>query len=145
MLSSRETGGEMNIKQVRTSSCETIYDVKYQGEVYRLRLWVIVGGTPALGFDDYGVFKRFVPSNNVRQKWLSRDPDKGRYPPQNPDNIQGPTFDVLPNGLADVEKFLLEFLPKRKAGIAKAEERNRLRALGLNPDKETWPKREARF
>lgn len=128
----------MDIKQISTASCETVYDVEYGGETYRLRLWIIVGGTPALAFADYtGGTKRF-PS---LEKWASWD--KGRYPHQNPDDVQGPTFDVLPNGLADVKKFLVEFLPKRKAAIAKQEERNRLRALGLNPDKETWPEREA--
>lgn len=131
----------MNIKQISITSCETIYEVGYEGETYRLRLWVIRGGGPALGFADYGIIKRFVPTEKVQQKWTGWD--KGHYPHQDPDNIQGPTFDVLPNGLADVQEFLLEFLPKRKAGIARAEERNLLRALGLNPDKKTWPKREA--
>lgn len=130
----------MNIKQVRTSSCETIYDVEFQGETYRLRLWVIGGGTPALGFADYGISKRFVPSEEMRQKWSGWE--RGRYPHQDPNNIQGPTPNVLPNGLADIEGFLFEYVPKREEGIAKAEERNQLRAWGLSPDRDAWPKRE---
>jgi hypothetical protein len=117
----------MNIKQVRTSSCETTYDVGRD--------------SAALSFADYGCIKRFALSDEMRQKWSGWD--GLRYFHQNPDNIQGPTFDVLPNGLADIEGFLLEFLPKRKEAVAKAEERNRLRTLGLNLDKETWPKRES--
>jgi hypothetical protein len=85
------------IQQVKTSACETTYEI--DGE--RIRLWIIVGGTPAISFNDHGFVQRF-PSV---EKWGCEHYGSHCYDHQMPGrenwndgNIQGPTFDVLPNG-----------------------------------------------
>lgn len=132
----------MNIKQIETSSCKTIYEIGPWQVCLQITCYT---GVPTLQFMDYtrGCFARFDTAEHKRWNRTNWDSDKGCYAHQNPDNIQGPTFHDLPNGLKDIEKFLLDYVPKREAAIAEEEERDRLRALGLNPDKNKWAKREA--
>lgn len=117
----------MHIRQVQTSTCETIYEIEYEGKTYRLRLWIIIGGTPALAFSDYkGGTKRFAVTDEARRRWQACP-------------RQGPTFnEVLPNGTEDLLQFLDEFVPQRAQAIAEEEEQKQLRDWGL-PPRNTWP------
>ena len=105
--------------QVKTNACSTIYKV---GE-HEVELIMITGGTPALDFVGFGYSKRF-PIKDERWvdpdfskdgipetgKWLSNE---GRYQHQDPNNIQGPTLDVLPNGIQSLYEYLDEMLPRK--------------------------------
>jgi hypothetical protein len=94
----------MKVKQIKTTACTTRFDV--DGET--VELWIITGGTPALDFvPSYGFTERFpaVPKWG-NDHWLGvsdgGDPAKfgpSRYSFQNPDDIRGPGFEVLPDGI----------------------------------------------
>ena len=96
----------MKINQINTTSCTTTYIVNG----IKLRLWIITGGTPALSFEDYDYTQRYKPV----EKWSSKHYNHGKYDHQEYNCIQGPTFDVLPNGIEDVKMFIKEHLPKKK-------------------------------
>jgi hypothetical protein len=96
------------ITQLLTSACETLYDV--DGKV--LRLWIIVGGTPAVAFTNYSFTQRYPVVEKWSQKnWSDKDI---KYAHQDKSNIQGPTFDVLPNGEASLYEYLKETTPLKK-------------------------------
>ena len=99
----------MKVKQVSTSSCETIYDV----DGTRIRLSIITGGTPCLSFQDYSYSERY-PVN--RHQWSNEHWIKeiGLYIHQDPECIQGPDFSVLPETEKTVEKYLAINLPKKQ-------------------------------
>ena len=90
-----------NVIQLSTTSCETIYSV---GGV-KVRLGMIVGGTPALSFYDHSYTVRFpkVEQWNSDKHWNKAE---GKYDFQNANNIQGPTYDVLPEGIVTLQKFV---------------------------------------
>lgn len=98
-----------DIKQVSTSTCETIYD--FDGE--KIRLWVITGGTPAISFVDYSFMEKFpVAEKYTNNKWSK---SKNRYIHQDPDNLQGPTAqEVLPEGLKTIYDYVIRHRPKKK-------------------------------
>jgi len=107
-------GENMDIKQLKTSACETTFEV--DGE--QIRLWIIVGGTPALGFSDYAPYEQRYPS---LEKWASNHFNSRKnlygscyYDHQDPKNVQGPLLDVLPDGEKSLEAFLNTFLPRKQ-------------------------------
>lgn len=103
-----------------TSTCETIYEI--MGE--RIRLGIIVGGTPALWFEDYSFCERFPQV----QSWGDDAWDKasGKYKHQDTFNIKGPTYDVLPNG-----KWTLIDYAQRNIPLKRSRE-ERLAGLPIN-------------
>ncbi len=99
----------MKVLQLSTKSCETIYQVGDN----RVRLFIVTGGTPALSFDDHTFTERFpmwdMRWNVEQEEWGKRE----CYPHQNPgSSIQGPTFDVLPEGRKTLEDFVGRNAPK---------------------------------
>ena len=74
-----------------------------------LRLWIITGGTPALAFSDWSFTERY----KSLKKWDNKHYNNSKYDHQEERYPQGPTFEVLPNGLKDVQKFLDKYLDKR--------------------------------
>lgn len=100
------------VYQLQTSACETTYDVG--GTI--VKLWIITGGTPALAMMgeniDYSFQQEFPPVQEwSNENWLK---EENRYKHQNPNAIQGPTYDVLPNGKQDIINFALTNSPKAK-------------------------------
>jgi len=127
-------------EQVRTSACETVYDVEGPGgEVYRLRLWIIVGGTPALAFEGGGATTRRYPRV---AEW---DFGSGLTMVDYDARTQGPTFDVLPDGVGTVIEYLAWALPRRAERLAEAEaqraEATLIRKIGMTRDR--WVERVA--
>jgi len=104
------------MKQISTSACETVYDV--DGVI--IKLWIITGGIPAIDFDSYGFTKRFP----AVEKWSNDNYLKieNRYKHQERINLQGPTFEVLPNGEQDILDYIKENLHKRDLCIKRANE-----------------------
>lgn len=94
----------VQLSQLSTSSCETIYEV----DGVKLRLWIIVGGTPALSLIDYTFSQRYPIKD---KRWIDYDNNLRCYPHQNCKHPQGPTFDVLPEGEETIKKFLSDKLP----------------------------------
>jgi hypothetical protein len=129
----------MNIEQVSTSPCETTYRVQYKGATYDLRLWIIVGGTPALCFADYkGPAQRYPKV----EKWSFWDKGRKAYLHQDVHLIQGPTFDVLPDGIESVEKYLEYAMPEREFELRQAEREHQISPAGL-PPRYKWEKRKS--
>ena len=98
-----------NIQQVATTTCTTIYDV--DGE--KVELSMIVGGEPMLRLQgDYFYSERYpkVEAWSSDKYW---DKEKGLWNFQDPNNIQGPTYDVLPEGKTTIEKFVAKYVPRR--------------------------------
>jgi len=95
-----------------------VYDVEGPGgEIYRLQLWIIVGGSPALAFVDYsGPIRRYP-------RVAAWDFGGGLTMADHAALTQGPTFDVLPDGVGTVMEYLAWALPRRAARRAEAEER----------------------
>lgn len=126
-------------QQIETTSCETAYRVLFNGEVYHVNLWIIVGGTPAIAFDDCGaITRRFVPTPEVQEKWSGWE--NGRFPHQKTSPIQGPTPDVLPNGADDLEQFLIDCLPQMREEKKKQAKQAAFKKAGIKPP--TGPPRE---
>lgn len=97
----------MDIKQISTSSCETRYLV--DGHVVRLN--IIIGGSPLLQLEDWTFSERF-PIKDTRWTIPSEEWAKNKcYPHQNPMDIQGPTYDVLPEGIKTLEDYVARTLP----------------------------------
>jgi hypothetical protein len=108
-------------QELETDICETIYLV----DGYEVRLWIIVGGTPALDFyrtrdtgESNGGFTQRYPIVEEWAEFIKPKPtlggrERGRFRHQDPKNIQGPKFDVLPNGEAD----LIAFVSQNKANM----------------------------
>ena len=96
----------MNVKLIKTSSCESIYEV----DGVKLRLWVITGGEPAMSFEDYSFTKRYpIIDKRWQAEW------NGCYPHQIEQNpIQGPSFDILPKGIKSVKEYLEENIPLKE-------------------------------
>lgn len=103
--------------QISTSSCNTTYQI---GK-HRVLLWAIVSGEPALDFTCYGYSERY-PIKDTR--WMGNDyskpgiPETGNWDSKNscfihqdPKNPQGPTFDILPNGVDTIYEFLDKNVP----------------------------------
>jgi len=115
----------MNIIQLSTSSCQTIYRV----DQYKILLWIITGGQPAMSFDDHTFTERF-PITDTR--WAVEHTEwkrLNRYPHQDPKAMQGPTFDVLPEG----RKTLVDFVAKNAPLLELREKR-----FGMLPDIEAF-------
>lgn len=93
----------LKLRQVSTSSCQTIIDV--EGTI--LRLFIIVGGTPALSFDDHS-FCQTYPKLEKYQDWDDR---LGKYLHQTLP-IQGPLPDDLPEGENTISKYLADNLER---------------------------------
>ena len=99
-------GPEMT--QQETKSSETIYNV----EGISVRLWIIVGGQPALSFEDYSFQERYpITDKRWTEEW---DRKKEAYPHQDPKNLQGPTYDVLPEGIHTLRKFVDKYRPMKE-------------------------------
>lgn len=81
---------------IKETSCETVYQV---GERV-IRLWIITGGTPALGFDMTPFENRFPKVEKWgNNHWLNKEV---RYDHQISGHIVGPRVeDVLPGGWSD--------------------------------------------
>jgi hypothetical protein len=104
------------MKQLSTRTCETVYDV----DGVLIRLWIIAGGIPAIDFDSWGFTKRFP----IVEKWSDENyiGVENRYKHQERINLQGPTFEVLPNGEQDILDYIKENLPKRDLCLNRANE-----------------------
>jgi len=90
-----------NIHRVSNTACQTIYDV----DGVTVRLFVIVGGIPALALEDHSYTVRFP----YLEKWDSEkhwDKVKGHFDFQDPNNLQGPTYNILPEGRLTLEKYV---------------------------------------
>jgi len=127
------------IEQLSTSSCETIYEVRRGEELYLLRLWIIVGGTPALAFED-----RKGPEKQYPDRKLWRGPYKnGYYSHQDTENPQGPTLDVLPEGAVTVAEFLEEAIPLRQEILDNEwkVQRDKARERKIGKPRQEWHKR----
>jgi len=96
----------ITIKQIETSSCKTTYLVNKENssENFVLFLSMVTGGIPMLSFDDYSFSKRYP----VVEKWDNShwNQELGLYDHQDKDALQGPTFEVLPDGEKTIEQFL---------------------------------------
>ena len=105
----------MKVKQVSTTACQTIYEV----DGIRVRFFIITGGTPCIEFEDYSYSQRF--ENYAVCKWSNRHwiKELGCYLHQDPKHIQGPTFDVLPEGYKTVADWLAVCLPKKQLAEAR--------------------------
>lgn len=116
----------MNVKKLSTSACETIYEI----DGLRVSLWIITGGTPALGIQYTPYYQRFPcleKYDDQKGKWLR---DERRYIHQDPNNIIGPTpEEVLPEGWTTVENFVKENFPKYH--LAKERVKNLPRRLPI--------------
>ena len=101
------------IKQISTSSCETIYDV--DGNI--IRLFVITGGTPAISFNNGSFVQRYpdLPKYS-NENWLKDFPHHSQchFKHQDTKNIQGITYDELPNGEQTIYDYIKENLPKKQ-------------------------------
>lgn len=101
-LSQNNETDSPNVFQVSTSSCKTIYDV---GGV-KVELYIIVGGIPALSLDgNYGYTVRF-PKVEKWDSYKHWDKESEHYDFQNSNNIQGPTYEVLPEGIVTLQKYV---------------------------------------
>lgn len=98
------------VYQLQTSACETAYDVG--GTI--VKLWIITGGTPALAIIDANAGYSFEQRFPHIQEWSNENwlKEERRYKHQNPNAMQGPTYDVLPNGKQDIINFALTNAPK---------------------------------
>jgi hypothetical protein len=158
---------ELTLEQVSTETCRTHYKVTYNGQVYDLELWIIVGGTPCVQVSKnyykewsqttaakYAPSKRFEPTPEVKAKWDAWDSSRrskrarnGAHPHQDPDAPQGPTIEeVLPNGLEDLRVYLATTdLTELDQAAEKAAEKHRWEEFCSQhrlPPKYKWPKRE---
>jgi hypothetical protein len=94
----------MKTMQISTSTCETVYVI----DGLTVRLWIIVGGTPALGIDYSPYVQRFP----VVEKYKVWNEATKSYPHQDQKNMVGPTpEDCLPEGWKTVENFVKEQFP----------------------------------
>jgi len=100
------------VHQVSTSACETVYDVNG----ILVKLWTITGGEPAIAFGDYSYMQRF-PIKDIR--WINNNwiIEERRYKHQDPNNIQGPTVNVLPNGVNTLINFVEKYHPLKKLKV----------------------------
>ena len=111
----------------------TLDSAKYRvhtinGESYDINLRVCVGGTPALAFSDYkGGIKRFAVSRRESEINTCR-------------STRPNGFNILPGGLADVEAFIEEYLPKRTEQAVREDRALQVRRLG-NRSSDDWPPR----
>lgn len=116
----------MDVTLLKTDSCTSLYDV---GGTH-VHLQIIIGGTPLLMLVDFTFQERF-PIKDTRwdvshNVWAKRN----CYPHQDPSNLVGPTFDVLPEG----KKTLIEYA--ERAGKLKTLRDNRFAILseGIQTD-----------
>ena len=98
------------INKLESTNCKTIYEV----DGVKVELWIIVGGEPALAFnDDYSYTERFpkVDAWDSDKHWVK---EKQCFDFQIPDAPgQGPTYDILPEGRLTLEKFVAKNLPRK--------------------------------
>ena len=95
-------------------------------EKHDLVLWLIAGTTPAIAFADYkGGSKRYQVSARAR--------GRNRY-------RKSVGLDIIPGGIAEVELFIEEYLPKRKEQDIRDEQAVQARRLG-NRSSDDWPPR----
>lgn len=162
------TPDTLTLEQVSTDTCSTEYKVVYNGQEYDLRLWIIVGGTPALQVSktyvkewehnlvcrEYAPSRRFEPTPEVRERWDSWSNSRrgagarrGCFVHQDPDHLQGPVVEeVLPNGLEDVRVYLattdLEDLDHAQERAAEKYRWETFCKLHRLPSKDKWPVRD---
>jgi len=91
---------------ISTSACTSVYNVNGKA----IRVWIIVGGTPAISFDLSPYVQRFP----IIEKWDKWNKEINRYEHQISQNkVIGPTPDeAFPNGWADFWAYYDKFLPK---------------------------------
>lgn len=100
----------MDIQQLTTSSCETRYHV----DGHKVRLWIVSGGQDSiLSLDDFCFSTRFPCTDKRWQVPHDTWMEHLCYPHQDIHNIQGPTFDVLPEGRKTMEDFVRWAVPLR--------------------------------
>ena len=107
---------------VRTSACSTTYLVPETNTL--IELWIITGGTPALGIVDstfsqrYPELEKFKNENYVH----GRSDNFGHYKHQDPLNPKGPTPDeVLPEGWQTFNNFYNTTYPSYKLSKDRVE------------------------
>lgn len=93
------------VKTTSLSPCERVFKV---GD-YTLRLFIICNGAPALSFENYALRESYpVTTLYSNENW---DKKLGKYVHQ--DSLaDGPGFDVLPDGLNTVKKYLEINIPR---------------------------------
>ena len=94
--------------QGSTSSCTTTYEISG----VKVLLWIIVGGTPALSFEDHSFIERFPKVESWSNDFW--DIDEEKYEHQTKENVQGPTVDVLPDGADTLRDFIKRNLPLKQ-------------------------------
>lgn len=95
---------------IATKTCESSYTV---GE-HKVRLWMISGGTPAIDFMGGEFECGFVKRYPKVELWSNDHWQGCKYDHQSLEKMQGPTFDILPNGKQDLIDFVTEFAPLRE-------------------------------
>jgi hypothetical protein len=95
----------MNVKEISTDNCNTVFSVEYKGSEFPVRLWAIVGGQMALGLESTPYISQRFNINPLYAKdaWLR---EESRYKHQNPNRVIGPRLEDLHNA----EGTLLEFM-----------------------------------
>lgn len=95
----------MDVKEIETDSCSTVFSVEYKGRVFNVRLWAIAGGQMALGLESSPFISQRFNNNPLytNDAWLN---DEERYRHQTPGQVVGPRLEDLYNA----EGTLLEFM-----------------------------------
>jgi len=108
----------MNVKEISTTNCSTVFSVKYKGREFPVRLWAIVGGQMALGLESTPYISQRFNINPLytSEKWFVKE---GLYKHQNPDQIVGPRLEDLYNAKGT----LLEFMDYAYSTLATYEPR----------------------
>jgi hypothetical protein len=107
----------MRIEVLEAGACATRLRVHRDDDTTEVvRLWIIVGGTPALGLDDYGYTRRYPVveqyADGTWQGWKYQH-QRGDARTMRVDPADAPGVEVLPGGMADVESFLSWAVPLR--------------------------------
>jgi len=95
------------VEQIETNACSTIYQV---GD-HLLRLWVVNGGKSAVvSFFKGGDFYKDYPL--VDERWANWVEETQTYRHQSTRNPQGPTYDILPDGIKSLYDYVAEMAPR---------------------------------
>jgi hypothetical protein len=108
------------ITQVKTDACTTVYKVNRQ----KVKLWMVCDGAPALGLLHNDGLTEYHKRYPLVPKWSDTHwiKNEHRYEHQDINNIQGPTYDVLPNGAQDLIDFVQENTPKLQSRQARYQQ-----------------------
>jgi hypothetical protein len=139
-----------NVQRLTSGACEAVYRMEVDGTPVRLRLWIIIGGTPALAFDNYSYTARF----DKVEKFSNANWNGNCYNHQTRVKFGNvdfpPSFEDLPNGMQDVHAFLQHAFPlraKRDARMAELPQTYQIRSRRVHDREErtyVWAKIDVR-